>query len=437
MRSAEPQPPFLNRQLDIAASVWAEISAARTPADRWLGSFFQHNRKKFGVKDRRLYAETIYAAFRHKTLLELWIAEGGVLPGDRNLAMAFLAASSEDLLTETDFWGFANQHGWKFTSAHFRAIKKHELPPSQEHLRSGDPVKLLSVLYSFPEWLIRRWIAFFGEEQCLQLLDVCARRPPFVIRVNPLKISRKELKGKLMTAGHQVRETAQSPYGLVFEERANLFGSPFFQEGLFEVQDEGSQLVGIKMAPAPGEWVWDACAGGGGKTLLLGALMQNKGRVVATDIRMSKLDELAKRAKRAGLHNVFPADLKRMAEMKHARRGFDKILVDAPCSGTGTLRRNPDAKWKLTEDDFARHQKDQLEILESVLPYLKEGGRIYYATCSLEPEENEQVMEKFMEKHPELSQVPIGETGPFLRFFPPRDQTDGFFLAVAENKKRA
>ncbi len=160
--------------------------------------------------------------------------------------------------------------------------------------------------------------------------------------------------------------------------------------------------------------------------------MQNKGRIIATDIRPKKLIEVTKRAKRAGLFNIFPADLNRIAEIKHAQKGFDRILVDAPCTGTGTLRRNPDAKWKLSVEKIMHAQKDQQAILENVLPYLRAGGKLYYATCSLEPEENETVMKVFFERHPELKSVKAGDKDDFFKLFPQINHTDGFFLGIAE-----
>jgi 16S rRNA (cytosine967-C5)-methyltransferase len=159
--------------------------------------------------------------------------------------------------------------------------------------------------------------------------------------------------------------------------------------------------------------------------------MENKGRIVATDLRSYKLEELKKRAKRAGVFNIFPAELDRMADLKLAQRGFDRILVDAPCSGTGTLGRNPDAKWKLAPSWFEALPKEQLGILEKALPYLAENGRLYYATCSVEAVENEEVVKTFLAAHPELEIVPCGEPGEkFFKLWPPESGTDGFFFTV-------
>jgi 16S rRNA (cytosine967-C5)-methyltransferase len=204
------------------------------------------------------------------------------------------------------------------------------------------------------------------------------------------------------------------------------------------VQDEASQWVGAVLSPSPTDWIWDMCAGGGGKSLHLAAIMNNQGRVVATDIHAWKLDELKKRAKRAGVYNIFPADLNRLQEIRTVREtGFDKILVDAPCSGTGTIRRNPDLKWKLKPDDFSSHHRDQIELVRRALPLLRPGGKLYYATCSLDPEENESVIREAIEaekvKAVELAWPGAEPADPCgLRFRPDAGETDGFFLAGLE-----
>ncbi len=404
---------ILDRWLEIAASIWTEVKNSSIPTDRWLGNFFHSQRKKFGSRDRRFYAETIYSLFRHKTFFEKLATE--LTPSNDPKLPVFLAATREDLIEESEILEYARWKNWPITAETIRKIRSEDLT-------------------SFPDWLVKRWQENFGMETCRSLMLACQERPPFVIRVNPVKITREKLVKKFEKQGFELRETRRSPYGIIFKERANLFDTEEFREGFFEVQDEGSQILCQLVDAKPGELVWDACAGGGGKTLLVAAMMQNKGRVIATDIRSKKLDELAKRAKRAGLFNIFPADINRMGEISQAKKGFDKILVDAPCSGTGTLRRNPDAKWKISMEKVLECRKDQLAILENVLPYLKKGGRLYYATCSLEPEENEQVMEEFFKLHPGMVRVPLPDGKESLRLFPHEHQTDGFFLAIAENK---
>lgn len=421
-------PSFLERRLEITGEIWHEVSGAATPADRWLNNYFYQRRKKFGSQDRRFYSETVFCLFRHKTFLDAWSRK--LFPGQEIWGILLLAVVLEELATPEEIFDCGVKLGRSLKEDIVQKIKKFELPVPKQGLSE---TAFLSLRYSFPEWLATRWLERYGRADCEKLLALCQERPPLTIRANSLKITRDELVEKFRAQNFKVKPTPESPWGIVFEERSNIFDSEEFREGLFEVQDEGSQLLGLKINPKPGEFIWDVCAGGGGKTLHLGALTQNKGRIVATDIRPKKMEELAKRAKRAGLFNVFPADLARIGEIKHAQKGFDRVLVDAPCTGTGTLRRNPDAKWKLSIEKIMYAQKDQLAILENALPYLRAGGRMYYATCSLEPEENEQVMAAFLGKHPELKAVPAGDKDGFFRLLPHLNQTDGFFLGIVEN----
>ena len=420
-------PSFLERRLEITAEIWSDISHAATPADRWLGNYFYQRKRRFGSQDRRFYSEIIYALFRHKNFLQAWADK--IFPGKEIWGVLVLAVLLESLAPWEEILDCAEQLGSSLTKDQAAQIRSFELPVPKKGMSE---INFLTLRYSFPEWLVTRWLERYGRESCENLLKICQERPPLVIRTNTLKITRDQLLEKFREQNLQVKPTPESPFGIIFQERSNVFDSQEFRDGLFEIQDEGSQLLGLKMNPKPGELVWDACAGGGGKTLLLGAMMQNKGRIIATDIRPKKLIEVTKRAKRAGLFNVFPADLNRISEIKHAQKGFDRILVDAPCTGTGTLRRNPDAKWKLSEEKIMYAQKDQLAILENVLPYLRSGGKLYYATCSLEPEENEQVMETFLKKHPDLKSVNAGDKDGFFRLLPQTHQTDGFFLGIAE-----
>lgn len=420
-------PSFLERRLEIAAEIWSEISVASTPADRWLGTHFYQRSRRFGSQDRRFYSELIYSLFRNKTFLTAWAEK--IFPGKEIWGLLVLAVVMESLASWEEILECAQQLDGSLTKDDAEQIRKLELPVSKKGMSE---TAFFCMKYSFPEWLVTRWLQRYGSESCEQLFKICQERPPLVVRANTLKTTREQLMEKFLALGFKVKPTPVSPFGIIFDERVNIFDSQEFRDGLFEIQDEGSQQLGLKVDPKPGELVWDACAGGGGKTLILGALMQNKGRIVATDIRPKKLIELTKRAKRAGLFNVFPADLNRVSEIKHAKKGFDKILVDAPCSGTGTLRRNPDAKWKLSEEKIMYAQKDQKTILENVLPYLRPGGRLYYATCSLEPEENEQVMAGFLALHPEFKSVPAGDKDGYFRLLPHTNQTDGFFLGIAE-----
>lgn len=425
MKDNQRKPVF--SQLRMAAEVWQGVAKDPMPSDRWLARYFYQNRKKVGSRDRKFLSETIFAIFRHKSFLEAWVEKAKPRPVMSDLEKAeclcLYAAAKEGLVSQEDFCGFFKQ-----SAKVFAALREH-LPPEGGGPKSKE--EMMALLYSFPLWLVRRWVGTFGVLETERLIAFFQQRPLLVLRANTLKISRKKLVDMFRRLGVEANSTTRSYFGLILQERRNVFDTPAFRDGWFEVQDEGSQMVCQTMDPQPGENVWDVCAGGGGKSLLLAAMMENKGRIVATDLRSYKLEELKKRAKRAGVFNIFPAELDRMEDLKLARKGFDRILVDSPCSGTGTLGRNPDAKWKLAPSWFETLAKEQLAILEKALPYLAGNGRLYYATCSVEAAENEEVAKSFLAAHPELESVPCGESGEtFFKLWPPESGTDGFFLAV-------
>jgi 16S rRNA (cytosine967-C5)-methyltransferase len=418
--------PILS-QLRMASEVWQGVMKDPMPSDRWLARYFYQNRKKVGSRDRKFLSETIYAIFRHKSFLEAWVEKARPRPvmsdAEKAECLCLFAAAKEGLVAKEDFRNVFRQKEKVYAALREHLLPEDEGPKSKE--------EMMALLYSFPLWLVQRWVGVFGVHETERLLGFFQQRPLLVLRANTLKISRKKLVDMFRRYGVEANQTVRSYFGLILQERRNVFDTPAFRDGWFEVQDEGSQLVCQTMDPQPGETIWDVCAGGGGKSLLLAAMMENKGRIVATDLRSYKLEELKKRAKRAGVFNVFPAELDRMGELKLAQRGFDRILVDSPCSGTGTLGRNPDAKWKLAPSWFEALPKEQLSILEKALPYLAKHGRLYYATCSVEAAENEEVAAAFLTAHPDLEIVPCGEAGEkFFKLWPPESGTDGFFLAV-------
>jgi 16S rRNA (cytosine967-C5)-methyltransferase len=420
----------IRAQLRVAAGLWSGAQKESIPADRFLSRYFFHHRKKTGARDRRFLSETIFSAFRHKSFLEAWLESGRGFAqpspegAERDVLFCSLAAAKEHLIGKEFFDGTGLLEGV------YEALQDQILPEGCAGLPEDEKHALL---YSFPLWLVKRWRERYGAEKAEKLCSCFLSRPRPILRTNTLKTTREKLIGALCRMGVKAEAAPRSPFGVILRERRNVLDSPAFRDGWFELQDEGSQLVCLKMDAKPGETVWDVCAGGGGKSLMLAAMMENKGRIVATDLRGYKLDELKKRAKRAGAFNIFPVNLDRMSELAVARKGFDRILVDAPCSGTGTMGRNPDAKWRIDETWFARLHEEQAGILEKALPYLKKNGKLYYATCSLEPVENETLVEEVLAKHPELRCVPCGDAGErFFALWPPESGTDGFFLATME-----
>ncbi len=398
-----------------ALTLYRGMESSIYPADRLLGNYFHQYRKRFGSRDRKVISEAVYGIFRHRRFIEGW--ENASEKQDE-LFKPLAALVLEGLI---DRKTFAEVWEGKDAEKYFGLFNRREIPGG---IGFASPAEKLAFVYSFPLWMVERWLQRFGEEECVKLLRSLNERPPLVIRVNTVKISSEELASRLAAKGHEAVPTEMSPYGLKIRERFNIFELEEFTEGFFEVQDEGSQLVALRVEPQPGEVVWDACAGGGGKTLMLAALMKNKGRVIATDIRANKLEDIKKRAKRAGLFNIFPADLNRLDESKLIRAGVDRLLIDAPCSGTGTLRRNPDAKWKMSLERLKQCRADQFGILEKYTRYLKPGGRLVYATCSMEPEENEEVIEAFLREF-----TNFGRAADDTHLYPHQTSTDGFFIS--------
>ncbi|PZP49499.1 MAG: SAM-dependent methyltransferase, partial [Azospira oryzae] len=267
---------------------------------------------------------------------------------------------------------------------------------------------------------------------------------PLDLRVNTLRASRDAALKALAEEGVSCAPTPYSPVGIRVRGKPPINRSPLFHSGVVEVQDEGSQLLAYLVAPRRGEMVVDFCAGAGGKTLHLGTLMRSEGRVYAFDVADWRLAQLKPRLRRSGLSNVYPQriDSENDPRVKRLAGKIDRVLVDAPCSGTGTLRRNPDLKWRQSPATVAALKRTQAAILEAAARLVKPGGRLVYATCSFLQEENDAIIQAFLERTPTFSLVPAAQvladhgialdTGPCLRLFPHLHGTDGFFAAVLD-----
>ena len=304
-----------------------------------------------------------------------------------------------------------------------------------------------AVRLSYPTWLVERLVNDLGPTEGLAACAAMNQRAPMALRVNTVKITREALIDRLAEENVVARPTALAPAGLILETRVNAFGLSAFREGLFEVMDEGSQLVAELVAPPPGGRVADACAGAGGKTLAIAAAMGGKGRVLALDVDGRKLEELRRRARRAGLSNVTARAIGDEAKLPDEARvgGWDRVLVDAPCSGIGTLRRNPEARWRLTPQAIAGFPARQLALLVTYAPLCAVGGRLIYATCTILEQENDKVVERFLAERPDFVRVPVKEIwgrelgekvgdGLTLRLLPQTHDTDGFYAAVLRRK---
>lgn len=286
-----------------------------------------------------------------------------------------------------------------FVNAVLRSLLRSSVPPWPKV--DTDAAQALSVRYSIPEWLSRRWIDRLGVMGAEVACEATSTIPPVTLRVNLLKTTRDVFLETLHTAGLRARATDVSSAGVFLEDGGAITSLPGFQEGAFYVEDEAAQLIPPLLDPQPGETILDACAAPGGKTTHLAMLMQNRGTIYAADRIHERLELLGDNCRRLGIEIVRPivGDIRQpslWSDVAVTRDGcFDRILVDAPCSGLGVLRRHPEAKWRKDSQDFLRHQTVQLQILRSVATCLRAGGVLVYSTCSTEPEENEDVIEQF------------------------------------------
>jgi 16S rRNA (cytosine967-C5)-methyltransferase len=305
----------------------------------------------------------------------------------------------------------------------------------------SDPVAFFSTTHSLPDWLARRWQHHYNWETLTALCDTINAIPPITIRTNTLKTSRQQLMLSLEDDVEHISPAPNAPDGITMNKlKCSIPDLPAFKNGWFQVQDEAAQLVSLLLNPQPEESVLDACAGLGGKTAHLAQLMQNKGNIAAMDKDEKKLHQLGTEMQRLGISIVDTTchDLNLLLDTKQ-QGGFDRILLDAPCSGLGVLRRNPDIKWKSSESDLKRHAGVQKRFLENLAPLVKDNGILVYAVCSIEPEENETVINAFLKKHPEfvidksLGKLPetlhsLFEPATGFKTLPLLNHMDGFYF---------
>ena len=413
--------------LDACAELVRLTLTFQHPADAVVSRYFRDHRN-LGPRERGTLAETVYTVLRKKRLFDQLVLSGSG-PRERRLAILgfhgprdFLKAALND-----------QERAWVDACD---GLDPSELMEPQRH--------------NLPDWLVPPLKAQLGEG-FWPLVDSLAQPAPLDLRVNALTEKREAVQKELAQAAIKTVATPYSPWGLRSEGKPALTKLPAFVRGAVEVQDEGSQLLALLLDAKRGEMVVDFCAGAGGKTLAIGASMRNTGRLYAFDVSAHRLDALKPRLARSGLSNVHPAAIahERDERIKRLAGKIDRVLVDAPCSGLGTLRRNPDLKWRQTPKAIEELVAKQTAILDSAARLLKPGGRLVYATCSILPEENEAIAQAFAAAHADfvpqdagelLAQLKVpeaatlcsgGETGTaYLRLWPHRHQTDGFFAAV-------
>jgi 16S rRNA (cytosine967-C5)-methyltransferase len=413
---------FSRPLLDACTAAFAAVLPLEEPADAVLSAFFQSH-PKIGQRDRAVIADSVYAALRRRRLLER--AVGKASPRRQVIATWCLLLGAS--LREIEPWLRGAEQQWLV------AVKRDA---------AGEAP--LEVQCELPDWVIEKLRARFDEPALLGLARGLLQTASLDLRVNSMKMPRDAAARRLAQDGILASPTPYSPDGLRIEGRPAINRHPLFLEGGIEVQDEGSQLLCHLVGAKRGEMVVDFCAGAGGKTLALGALMRSTGRLYAFDISPKRLAGLKPRLARSGLSNVHPQRIEGANDprVKRLAGKIDRVLVDAPCSGLGTLRRNPDMKWRQSPKDVKELTAKQASLLAQAARLVKPGGRVVYATCSILDEENRGIAEGFLSAHRDFRLVPAAdvlrkeripvEVGEYFEVWPHRHGTDGFFAAIFE-----
>lgn len=425
------------------------IFRSNRPVDTLIDQFFRSH-KYLGSNDRKFIAGTTYGVLRHlrkcQHLLDLIIPEHqkDLSDDDRIYLTILIYFSLEGKLEEIKpTWILMNlkdeQLKEKLSSIVMLLGKVPEF-------NATSIIEKIGIEYSYPDWMVKRFIEEYGEEETLKLCSSMNEQARLNIRVNTLKTTVEECKVALEDEGIKTTPTQLSPFGLNIERRMNVFVLETFKKGWFEVQDEGSQLLPILIDPKPNEKLLDVCAGAGGKTLEFSALMKNKGEIFATDINSFRLKELKRRVKRAGAQNIRIIEIKIIEDLgEKYSEFFDIVFVDAPCSGLGTIRRNPGMKWLVTEQTVNEISAKQSAILESSSKLVKNGGKLIYATCTLLKQENSEVVKNFLNNNPHFNLTSFNKSGSikniivnnnesFIQLLPHIHGTDAFFCVVLKKQ---
>jgi 16S rRNA (cytosine967-C5)-methyltransferase len=413
--------------LDATTEVLGSVLKLEHPADGVLGNYFREHHA-LGQHDRAFVAEAVFGVLRHKRVLDHLTDNGNA----RRLLLAWLARFSGIAVRELEP---ALKPAEAEAVAAFKAADLNDLPPA--------------VHAELPDWVYERLSGSFSEAELLELGRSLQSPAPLDLRVNTVKAERAGVLKALAGRGVPAIATPYSPAGVRLGGKPAINRDPLFTEGAVEVQDEGSQLIGYLVAPTRHDLVVDFCAGAGGKSLMLGAMMKSQGRLYAFDVSPARLSRLKPRLKRSGLSNLHPHLIRNEHDVKVKRLAgkIDRVLVDAPCSGLGTVRRNPDLKLRQSPQSVAEMRVKQAAILEAAATLVKPGGRLVYATCSLLSEENEDIVAAFLANQPGFAALNCSEllkqhgidagTGQYLRLWPHVHGTDGFFAAVLERGKQA
>ena len=425
----------------------AAVVSSRHPADSEVRNFLRP-RHYLGSRDRRFITEVLYGMLRHHRILHERVrlasgllGPGGLQPSSLVLYAAFAigVASEKESAVEADIAPLCSVYLRGIDCGSLLAALAGADPLADPSLT---PEARISLSAALPEFMVREWYRRYGGEETDALCRALNQPAPTTARVNTLQGSVDHCLEQLAKEGVSCRRTQLSPSGIVFEKRINIQSLSAFRRGLFEMQDEGSQLISLLVEPPPGGFVVDACAGGGGKTLHLAALMAGRGKLAAIEVSTRRLGNMRERIRRAGAGMVSTYSAEEDRDDIASWKGeADAVLVDAPCTGIGTFRRNPGARLNVTEQFLEAVSATQRMVLHRYADLVRPGGRLVYSTCTLLRKENEDVVEEFLGARPEFTLLPakdilhrqgvaIGADSPFMELFPHRHGTDGFFAAV-------
>jgi 16S rRNA (cytosine967-C5)-methyltransferase len=421
----------------------------RRPADAIANDFFRA-RRFIGGGDRRAVSDRAWGVVRQRMRLDWWLAWAKCRPTGRMLAAAELLLV-EGQPVEAVLRAFP---GGQYAAEPLNVLEERLLRTLAHHRETAEGVVGLvhpgmpeGIALNLPDWVLPGFRARFGDRLAEEAAAM-EHAAPLDLRANLLKTTREAAAAALAAEGYETEPTRFSPWGLRLPSRRPVTATKAFTEGLIEVQDEGSQLIALLCDARPGLRVLDLCAGAGGKTLALAAAMKNRGRITACDVNGPRLEGAVRRLRRAGVDNAerhlfTPGD--RWAKRRAGQ--FDRVLVDAPCTGTGTWRRNPDARLRTGSTDLEELRIKQSEILDIAAELVRPAGRLVYATCSLLPEEDEDQVSAFLGRHPDFTPLPLAEAwsaaglpgappaeGYYLVTSPAQHGTDGFFAAVLQRR---
>lgn len=441
---------------DIALDVLNRVEEHKSYSNLELRNVL--DREKLAAADAGLVTELVYGTIQRKLTLDHvlshFVGNKKLQTWVRNLLrlslyqIRFLDRIPERAAVH-EAVEIAKRRGHQGISSMVNGVLRNVLrqPDVWERQPKGDLALQIAVAHSHPEWLVRDWLAVYGEETTISICEANNRTPHSTVRVNSWKTTKEQVQDKLADEGLAGQPSTVSPHALLMEG-GYAAGSRLFKEGFFTIQDESSMLVAPALAAKPGMRVLDACAAPGGKTTHIAELMENSGQIIASDVHPHKRDLIANAAKRLGITIIEPIVCDALDLPEKGLGAFDRILLDAPCTGFGVIRRKPDLKWNKTPDDVRSIAQLQYELLKTLAPMLAEGGVLVYSTCTIEPAENQKIVRRFVDEHPDFvlddtlaEDLPaavkehVDETGACVQILPHHFESDGFFIARLKRKR--